>query len=88
MGKYSKTISEFGIKKAIANELAEMNRLKRMKLRVELKSKSYRRFMIKTYKGQDGKEFTVPPTEDDRKKCQEDWDAVEDELEDCCKVEE
>ena len=71
-----------GIRKTLMltlQEAREANRLKKIEMRVALKGNAYRG-MFKHFKDKDGIEHTITPSEEDRKKLQEEWDAIEDEL--------
>lgn len=82
LGKYM-----FGIKEssstlfqAVANELAESNRLKRLELEQMFKTNALRR-LYKTVKHK-GEDMTIPPSDKDKEEYKLEIEAINKELED------
>ena len=66
---------------AIANELAEQNRLKRLDLEMKYRTNAIRN-LYRTYKGEDGKTFQVPPDQKQKDEYVEEIKAIKKELRD------
>ena len=78
MGKYKG--SERDDLYIIANEIAESNRLKRLELEMKFRSQS-NRALYKVVK-HDGKEFTIPPNDNDKTDWKDEQKAITKELKD------
>lgn len=65
----------------VANELAEMNRLTRLKLEAEFKTNAYNN-LFKVFKDKDGHSFTVPPSEEDKEKYKSELSYIDKVLQD------
>ena len=83
MAKYKWTPK---INVAIANELAEANRLKRLELEMKFRTQA-NRALYKVVEGKDGKKFTIPPDDKDKENWKKEIQAITKELSDHATVE-
>ena len=86
MGKYDKLEESSATwsnkaEVAIANELAESNRLKRLELELKFLKNAYGR-LYKQFKTSDNKTLTIPPQEKDKEDFKKEVEAIKKELED------
>lgn len=75
MKKYTKLQFKFEALVAIANEMAEQNRLTRLDL--EMKYKGFaRQRLYKTFSDGDGKKITIPPEDKDKDEYKLECEAI------------